>query len=713
MKLITPNGELDLPRDFSLTMERNNPILSGDGDSSIPATLPSSTKNLAALGHRERIDRAEKYGNKVEAILQIGPIQKHGNLVMDTVHRRDGIDASFAIDNSDLYSKSKNKTLKEIFHDYTETFTDIDEACTVMEKIYQDGNPSGDYVVFPVAVASYEDNGETIYQYNNKIVSDNLVWRANDPNMVVHEGDTLMTVPNGYSVAPFLKLHRLVSLLFTILEYEVTENCLSEWPFDKMVIVHNCSDCLCNPTATLYYRDLVPSCTLSEFLEWLNNKFHVQPVVDSESKRVRIVAMESILDMAADIDITPILEGDFTVQLNPSKRIILTPTNTIEGTKPAADTFDKLIEKYSGFVYVNEAELWTLETLSPAVQGGLVLRRSTGQFYALEFDANQQHQVIKPLGTNHFTYDRNNSEDVEDFGQSDSIPLMLCGLVKPGQTTDTLPFIGDRQHAHTSYENSTADDKQDIIVVQAVTDEHLFYLTTGTTQPFIPYKQPEGDKHFLQLGLGTTPYDLYEACWKKYNTLLLNHPTNLEGKVLYSVGQILGMDLTRIKFCNGQRLLPVSSSSTIGTRPKPTEAKFMLVKSFVDGVEDEAILPQESGDYIWEVTDDADDVAEALWISMGGTAGFGEIDVPDTNWGVESHYLQYTGYHVTYVGEALYPGTPHQGDVVILTRMAVFTIYYLEIIENEPEVSPQYQSFECQSVFEGQTVTFTFTAVHV
>ena len=117
MKLLTQNGQLDLPQDFSLLMQRNNPFLSEEGDASVPATLPSSPHNLAVLGHRERIDRAERYTNKVDAILQVGAVQKRGSLVMDTVHRSEGIYASLAIDSSDLYVKAKEKTLKQIFEE--------------------------------------------------------------------------------------------------------------------------------------------------------------------------------------------------------------------------------------------------------------------------------------------------------------------------------------------------------------------------------------------------------------------------------------------------------------------------------------------------------------------------------------------------------------------------------------------------------------------
>ena len=66
MKLTTKKGQLELQRDFSLTMERTNPLLSDQGDASIPATLPSSSHNLAVLGHRERIDRAEELAQYIK-----------------------------------------------------------------------------------------------------------------------------------------------------------------------------------------------------------------------------------------------------------------------------------------------------------------------------------------------------------------------------------------------------------------------------------------------------------------------------------------------------------------------------------------------------------------------------------------------------------------------------------------------------------------------
>lgn len=142
----------------------------------------------------------------------------------------------------------------------------------------------------------------------------------------------------------------------------------------------------------------------------------------------------------------------------------------------------------------------------------------------------------------------------------------------------------------------------------------------------------------------------------------------------------------------------------------------MLVKTFIDSISDSAILPSAMSEYVWEVTSNILQVVQALWTSMGGGSNFGDIDVQDSNWGVESHYLVYGNYSVQYVGEELNPGTPTQGDEVTLTRQAIITIHYREVIEYEPELNPQGHetyvvSHDCDETFTNQIVTFTFTAV--
>lgn len=682
MKLITPNGQLDLPRDFNLTIERHNPLLSDEGDASVPASLPSSQNNLAVLGHLERIDRANPYMNKVDAILQVGAVQKRGSLVIDTVHRRDGIDASLAIDSSDLYVKSKQKKLKEIFADYNngagykENFTDVEEACNVMVDIYQSGNANGDYLIFPVAIAPYETSSEededvkvTEYQFNNE--DDGYGGLVYDER-VVREGDIQMLVPQGYGIAPFLKLNRMLQRLFECLGYTVTYNCFNEQFYDNIVIVHNCSDCLVKPE--LLYADLVPSCTLSEFLEWLLAKFHVQPVVNSETKQVRIVKMDAILNALVgnyDMDITGLVDGDWTMQLNPSKRIVLTPTCEIEGTEPAAETFDKLIAKYDFYVACNETQFESLTTANPAVQDCLILRKATGMFYLLERRLDNGEIDLHELGSNYFTYDRDNSDETEAFNQADVMPLMWIG-----ENHKTAPFIGERIHRHTSYQGKADDSEQKIIVVQAYTaPKYLAFTTSATSQKYLSFM---GGNSGHEFAFGLDNYSMQFGFWRLYNTLLLNHPVHLSGKVKLNVSEFLGMDMSQLKLCDGQRLIPVSASAQIGEKIGLTEVEF-INSEFALKEGDSDITPAQAPTLKWSRATydngqpfDEAQFCEDLYDYIVESQA--QHSIPYINPGYIGYYVEYDGYD----NLAIWLGNPLElGE----TRTFVSTGHYKIIYE--------------------------------
>ena len=624
MKLVTPQGQLDLPKDFSLTIEKNNPFLSPDGDVSLPITLPPTDRNLAIFDHIERIDRAYRYTNKVDAILYVGPIQKRGQLVVDTVSRRTGIDTVFAIDNSDLYVLSKDKSLKEIFASYNNgagykaTFGTIADAIAEFEKLYKEGSEDRDYVIFPVAISPYktgdDDNKTKVYQFNNEddgSIDHHLVYQER----AVREGGVSMMVPEGYGIAPFLKLQSLINRLFEVLGYTVEYNFFAESQYYKyFVIVHNCADCLCNPGVNLYYADLVPSCTLSEFLEWLLAKFMVQPIVNSESKRVRIERINDLLNYSLagtggyDMDMSGLLDGDWDMQLNPSKRLVLRPTNELEGTEPAAETLDELVANYGPYVKCGETNFATLTTQSPAYYDCCVLRLSTGEFYVLERELATGDQKIRRIGTNHFTYDRKNSEDVEEHSQDDLKPLMFCDE----KTKATYPFIGERIHRHTSYIGNIDNTEQKIIVVQATTNaEHFRYPTSGTTQDRIYYSGSGADTSFWVAVADN--YDMYDFFYRNYNKILLNNPLHMTGRLRFTIDQFLNMNMAAMKLFKNQRLIPVKASASFNSKTELAEAEYIKA-DYIVAINDSSPATIQSTPLKWNMTSESDEhTGEAIF----------------------------------------------------------------------------------------------------
>ena len=725
MKLITRSGQLDLPRDFSLTMERTNPLLSDEGDASIPITLPSSSDNLAILGHLERIDRFERYDNKVEAILEVGPIQKRGQLVLDTVHRREGIVASFAIDNSDLYLAGMDKSLKEIFESYrgglgmTEVFTSVADAIPFMQACYE-GTNTRDYTVFPVVVSPYEteENERKVkhYQFNNEVDEyGQLVWQAR----TVMEGDVVMTVPDGYGITPFLKLHKLIERLFQCLHYTVTENCFAESPLSDLVMIHHCADCLVTPV--LHYADMAPSCTLSEFLDWLLAKFHSQPIVDSDLKTARVVLMEDVISGEADMDLSGMVEGDWTVQMSPTKRIVLNPKNMVEDeaeaetsneseddtldslTKAAGRTLNGLVKKYGSYVALNEHDWNDMEGQNPPCYDRLVLRLTTGEFYSANRNLLTGTQSMKRIGTNHFAYDRSNSDETEEYSQGDVIPLMMVGL---RAKLDVAPYIGERLHMHTSSGTAEEQEKQCLMLAWRSYNTRYRWHTTGTTQSHIPYAD-YGFGYGYDLPFSLTNEAMYPIFWARWNTLLLNNMVRLKGKVSYNLGQILTLDMEKLKLCDGRLLLPDKASAAIGAKTGLTETKFILVETYSDGIDDEAITPGVGTGLKWSVSNNGEEVARNVFAEHESEI---EVEIENEYHG-QGAVATLTGYSLSIGNTNVNPGIPTTlGETRSATVLCSVTVQYSASVVNQQ--GHEVTGITGSRTYQG-TVTFTFTAVSV
>lgn len=609
MKLTTANGQLDLPKDFAMTMRRTNPFLSDEGDASLPCTLPASANNKAVLEHTERIDRSTRHVNKIAASLQCGPITKNGQLIIDTVHRQEGIDVSFAIENSDLYSQHKDKKLKEIFREYDSgagykrtDYNTVSGWMTYLNGIFSGSiTTETDFTIFPVAIAPYKDNDVTYYQANNEY-SGGLVWQKR----TVREGDIAMLVPDGYGISPFLYLHRLVALTFEVLGYTVVQNCFAASPLSAIVVLNNSSDTLVKPV--LHYADLVPNCTVSEFLDFLLKKFHAQAKIDSTAKTVSIVLMEDLLSATPTSDISDKVNGDLEMAISPSSRVVLSSKTDIEGAAYAEETFDKLMEKYDFYVALNEDDYAKIGTAQQAYFDCLILRKATGDFIVLERSMSTGAQTQRRLGTNYFRYDRRNSDETEQFDSDDSMPPMV-DFAKM-----IIPFIGERRHFHTSYLGSEADTDQDIIVVQeykSITGTTL--PRGGTTQKFVPLVYSQAHAYEAMLPLALHPYELYNLFWKRYNELLLNYKVTLTGIVEYPLAELINLDMVSPKLYRNQKLIPMESESTFSGKVSNGESSFILAKTFADSVSDEDIDPGQVVRLKWVWNDNMREFIEQWW----------------------------------------------------------------------------------------------------
>lgn len=571
MKLTTDRGELTLPTDFSFEMEKNSVFFSEEGSASVAATVPATPADLAKLEFPTRIARKSRFVNMFPAVLQNGIYRKQGTLVVASADHS-SINCSMAIDESDFYAQHKDKNLKDVFAQKVLTdYSTPAEWSGHFIGMYLTGNASTKFKVVPVAVNYDESSGE--YQVNNEpipeVLTDRLWHLQHSPRMIT-EGDKRIMVPEGYGIAPFLTLDYFFRTLFGLLGYVVDKDCFATNAIlQNLILLHNCADVVCN--GRVDFSDLVPNVKVSEILEWMQNKFHAQISVQPGTKKVDILLLDEILAAPYDCELSGSVTGYPTFTFSKSKRLVLTPDTSLEGAEAAVPTVPELVKKYGGWSELDEAHFPTAHPSS------LVLRTATGDFY--KYRDGQMERV----GSNIFKFDRANADEAEEYSPEDLVPPMVFvgGIL--------MPYIGERVHRNTTYNDSKKDNEQKIIIADyaGLSTRNLTYQY-ATTQKF-------NDSGLIRNGrINLNSEDIYFNFFKRYAGILLNNSIQVSGKFDLKIDELLNYDLYALKHFNGQMLLPTYIKYEVGRSIRCLEARFYVVKQWLDEVQDEPIIPPPS-----------------------------------------------------------------------------------------------------------------------
>ena len=244
---------------------------------------------------------------------------------------------------------------------------------------------------------------------------------------------------------------------------------------------------------------------------------------------------------------------------------------------------------------------------------GLVLRLSTGTFYEMR----HSHQSIRgsnvknvAVGSNYFKYDRKNSDESEEFTPEDLLPPMVFvnGIL--------MPYIGDRIHRNTTYNDSKKDENQEIIIVDyAGLSKKVDYTVPGSTGGRVPSDIEGGHYYYgttqkydntgeLRTGkIELTSIGLFNAFFRQYNKHLRNNSVKIEGQFDFTQAELINYQMYALKLLNGQKILPEQLRYQIGNPTKCLKASFRLIKDFSDAVDDEVLTYPEPL-YKWELETD-------------------------------------------------------------------------------------------------------------
>lgn len=590
MRLKTESGEITLPADFSFSIDQKSPFFSNEGTQSIPVTLPDNQINNKVLNYMSRPGHHKQRKRKLAATIETSLLTKSGTLVIENVQKGVGTVAAIMLNESDFYTKIKDVTLPEVFANITRNFSSIE---TLYNHLFScmTGETPDDFTMFPVACNLSGEKYSLLNGPDTRSTQDPwpLRWKA---RRVAYD-DQAVNVPDGYGITPFLWFHRVLDILFAEYGYTVRNNPFRQDSFlSKIVLINNTADSIC--LGAIFYGDLVPSCSVADLIKFLEVKFLCFCFISPESKTVDIIPLKDAIASAPDIDLTPKIDGDERYIFSDPQEVDIKYNTSLEGAAPALETIFDLANKYSHIASLNEAEF-----RNNAWKYNLIFRQSTGQYYEVLRKPGTSQIKINKLGSNIFRHYTKRLQ-AKEYSPIDEIPPMVelkMGVNGSKEAIIICPYIGNTRHLNTSYKEKKDSTELKIMIALAAgisdNDANIdakYYI--GTTQRY----NNMGNVCFTH---DLTPQSTYKLFFQGWNELIMNSGIAVEGKIDYSVGDLLSLNLDKPKIMRGQPVLLQELSYNIGERVTNIMSKFILLKKLTPEIEDVEVSFS-SQIYTWE-----------------------------------------------------------------------------------------------------------------
>jgi len=350
IQIKTKGEALDLPSGFSIEIEDSNPIFNDRGSQSIPATVPATRRNIRLLDAPHRLD-AGIDPNLPERSAEVmdGAYIRQGTMNITEAGKEEGITFNVGFDNSTAYAKWSRKKLSELSGlpiykpDLSQHGYPINLVLDELYRIYRAPDPQkDDFAVFPLAInneSTGTDNAKKIYWEVLNLVADNGLAQPNKVNRLLDGTVTEVSVPEGYMVSPFLRVWRVLELIFADMELNVVSNPFAQnLELSRLVILNNTADSVCR--AEIKYSDLMPDSTVEDFLNALWVRFGLVYNIDNNTRTVRLELLKDIIARHGNRTLDQYAAGTPKITYEERQYIKLSANTSIEGAAPSHERFE-------------------------------------------------------------------------------------------------------------------------------------------------------------------------------------------------------------------------------------------------------------------------------------------------------------------------------------------------------------------------------------
>lgn len=350
LEIRTGGEALDLPKGFSMEIEDSNPILNERGSQSLPATVPATRRNVRLLHAVHRIDSALNPNfPEQKAVVSSGGFIRSGVLNVTEAGRKEGITFNVGFDNSTAYAEWSARKLSELRNlpvfvpEIAPAGSFIELVLNHLYRIYRAPNPRvDDFAVFPVAIGketSGSGDNEKVYWEVLNVAGTHGLDADGKVRRIIDGKVTDVTVPEGYCVSPFLRVWRILELIFADLGLQITNNPFKvDSELTRLVVLNNAADVCC--VGKINYAELMPDCTVEEFMNALWVRFGLVYNINYHEATVSLQFLKDILHKVPSHDLTGYAVDFEKITFSGRQYVKLSAKSSIEGAAPATERFE-------------------------------------------------------------------------------------------------------------------------------------------------------------------------------------------------------------------------------------------------------------------------------------------------------------------------------------------------------------------------------------
>lgn len=354
IQIKTKGEALDLPSGFSIEIEDSNPIFNDRGSQSIPATVPATRRNIRLLDAPHRIDAGidPNFPERTAEVMD-GAYIRRGTMNIAEAGKAEGITFNVGFDNSTAYAKWSKKKLSELSNlptykpDLSQQGYPIELILDELYRIYRAPDPQkDDFAVFPLAInneSSGTDNDKNTYWEVLNLVGDHGLSQPGEVKRLLDGEVTEISVPEGYMVSPFLRVWRVLELIFADMDLCIVTNPFSQdLELSRLVVLNNAADSVCR--AEIKYSDLMPDSTVDDFLNALWVRFGLVYNIDNNTRTVRLELLKDIIAQRGNRTLDQYAAGTPKITYGERQYIKLSANTSIEGAAPSHERFEDFVK---------------------------------------------------------------------------------------------------------------------------------------------------------------------------------------------------------------------------------------------------------------------------------------------------------------------------------------------------------------------------------